>query len=211
MPLRFIKMLFYAFKTLFIFFLLLPLAVFPQGKVIKPGSLAYLKLVNGYNGIVLGSEVTQLTKSKLEFLDGDSKLDADSCLKLAFNDTTVLKVGKDLYLDMIGLRTYKNRIVNIYVFFKKSDGYKVFRDFLTTFGLFTSKPNDYADIYNWTSANVDLSLRYEDKVDLGVAVFTCNPLLREMAVVKIRPVVDFLSHIKYRIPGDKPWKKQAKK
>jgi hypothetical protein len=204
-------MFFYAVKTLFILLLLLPLAVFSQVKIAKPGSLDYLKFVNGYNGIVLGSDVRQLSKDKLPFLDGDDKFDADSCLKLAYNDTTILKVGKDLYLDMIGLRTYKNRIVNIYVFFKQSDGYKVFRDFLTTFGVFTSKPNDYVDIYNWTTSAVNLSLRYEDKIDLGVAVFTCNPLIREMSVVKIRPVVDFLSHIQYKIPVGRPGKKSAKK
>jgi len=205
-----INKLFYAVKTLFVFFMLLPLSVFSQERVIKPGSLAYLKFVNGYNGIVLGSDVKQLTKNKLEFLDGDDKFDADSCLKFAYSDTTVLKVGNDLYLDMIGLRTYKNRIVNIYVFFKRSDGYKVFRDFLSTFGLFTSKPNDYADIYNWTTSTVNLSLRYEDKIDLGVAVFTCNPMVREMNVRKIMPVVDFLSRIQYKIPNIKRVKKGIK-
>jgi hypothetical protein len=207
---QFINKLFYAVKALFIFFLLLPVLAFSQEKEVKPGSLAYLKYINGYNGIVLGSDVKQLTKNKLEFLDGDDKFDADSCIKLAYNDTTVLKVGNDLYLDMIGLRTYKNRIVNIYVFFKRSDGYKVFRDFLSTFGVFTSKPNDYADIYNWTTTTVNLSLRYEDKIDLGVAVFTCNPMVREMNVRKIMPVVAFLSRIQYRIPNIKQVKKGVK-
>ena len=207
---QFINKLFYAVKALFIFFMLLPFLAFSQEKEVKPGSLAYLKYINGYNGIILGSDVKQLTKNKLEFLDGDDKFDADSCLKLAYNDTTVLKVGNDLYLDMIGLRTYKNRIVNIYVFFKRSDGYKVFRDFLSTFGLFTSKPNDYADIYNWTTTTVNLSLRYEDKTDLGVAVFTSNPMVREMNVRKIQPVVDFLSRIQYKIPNIKQGKKGIK-
>lgn len=202
-----INVLFYALKMLFIFCLLFPVLAFSQEKVIKRGSLEYLKFVNGYNGIVLGSNVKQLTNNKLSFLDGDDKFDADSCLKLAYNDTTILRVSKDLHLDMIGLRTYKNRIVNIYIFFKRSDGYMVFRDFLSTFGLFTGKPNDYADIYNWTSTTVNLSLRYEEKNDLGVAVFTCNPLIREMSAVKIRLVADFLSHIQYKMPYTKPAKK----
>jgi hypothetical protein len=205
-----INMPFYGLKKLFIFFMLLPVLAFSQEKEVKPGSLAYLKFLNGYNGIVLGSDATQLPKSKLGFLDGDSTLDADACLKLAYSDTTVLKVGNDLYLDMIGLRTYKNRIVNIYVFFKRSDGYKVFRDFLSTFGVFTSKPNDYADIYNWATTTVNLSLRYEDKTDLGVAVFTSNPMVREMNVRKIQPVVDFLSRIQYKIPNIKQVKKGVK-
>jgi hypothetical protein len=204
------NMPFYVLKKLFVFFMLLPVLAFSQEKEVKPGSLSYLKFINGYNGIVLGSDAKQLPKSKLGFLDGDSTLDADSCLKLAYSDTTVLKVGNDLYLDMIGLRTYKNRIVNIYVFFKRSDGYKVFRDFLSTFGVFTSKPNDYADIYNWTTTTVNLSLRYEDKIDLGVAVFTCNPMVREMNVRKIMPVVAFLSRIQYRIPNIKQVKKGVK-
>jgi hypothetical protein len=169
--------------------MLLPVFVFSQSK--KAGSIEYLKYNNGFDNIILGSDINQIPGYKLTYLDNDKKLDADSCLKYAYKDTSLLKLGNDLYLDLIGLRTYKNKIVNIYLFFKKKDGYKVLRNFLSDYGLFTDKPSDYVDIYDWRSSTVNLSLRYEIKADLGVAIFTSNHLEKEIEAMKVKRLVNF--------------------
>jgi len=103
----------------------------------------------------------------------------------------LLKLAGDLKLDLIGIRTYKNKIVNIYLFFKLSDGYKILRVLLTNYGLFTDRPYDYADIYNWDSSTINLSLRYNVKVDLGVAIFTCNRLENEIELMKAKQYLSF--------------------
>ena len=156
------------------FLVFTPFIAFPQSG--KPGSIEYLKLCNGYNGIKLGSDVNVIPKSKLYYLDNDSRLDADSCYKFEYRDTSLLKVGNDFYLDLVGIRTHKNKVVNIYLFFKKSDGYKLLNTFLASYGVFTSKPDDYSDIYNWHSSMIDVSLRYQSDNDLGlgIAVYTFN-------------------------------------
>jgi hypothetical protein len=180
----------------FILSILLPAVVFSQLKSKKPGSIEYLKFSNGFNGIVLGNSIDQVPNYELSYLDGDNKFDTDSCLKFAYKDTSLLKLSGDVYLDLIGLRTYKNKVVNIYLFFKRADGYKVLRNFLTAYGLFTNKPSDYVDIYNWNSSKINLSLSYEIPADLGVAIFTCNPLVQEMEDMKIRQLLDLFTFSK---------------
>jgi hypothetical protein len=174
-------------KAAFIILMVLPFFSYSQSK--KTGSIEYLKFTNGFNGITLGSDLQHLPDYKLEFLDGDNQLDADSCLMFEYEDTGLLKLDSNLNIQLIGLRTYKDKVVNIYVFFKLSDGYKVLHNFLTNYGLFTSKPSDYVDIYNWTSSKINLSLRYEVKVDLGVAIFTCNDLEDEIGKMKERQLI----------------------
>ena len=166
-----------------------PFFAFSQSK--KPGSIEYLKYSNGFGNIFLGSDLSQLTEYKLAFLDNDNKFDADSCLKFEYRDANLLKLAGDLKLDLIGIRTYKNKIVNIYLFFKLSDGYKILRVLLTNYGLFTDRPYDYADIYNWDSSTINLSLRYNVKVDLGVAIFTCNRLENEIELMKAKQYLSF--------------------
>jgi hypothetical protein len=183
-----IYIILFKLRLLIITLMLLPAFVFSQSK--KPGSIEYLKYTNGYNCIILGSNIYEIPDYKLAYLDNERKFDVDSCLKFSYKDTSLLKLGDDLYLDLIGIRTFKNKIVNIYLFFKKADGYKVLRTFLSAYGLFTSKPNDYVDIYNWSSTTVDLSLQYELNSELGVAVFTCNSLEKEIAAMKLKGVIN---------------------
>jgi hypothetical protein len=168
---------------LFMIVLLVPALVFSQPKK-KPGSIEYLKLCNGFNGICLGSDINLVPNAKLAFLDGDYKLDADSCLKYQYRDMDFLKVGDNLNLNLVGFRTYKNKIVNIYLFFKRADGYKVLSNFIASYGVFTDKPNDYQDIYNWNSSTMSLSLAYELKLDYGVAIFTSKSLENEIEIMK---------------------------
>jgi hypothetical protein len=186
-----------AFKlSLFIALLSSPLFVSAQLK--RPGSIEYLKACNGFNGIKLGSDISELSGADLSFLDNNSQMDTDSCLSYQYTNAGVLKMGEALYMESIGLRVYKNKIVNIYLFFKRSEGYKVLRGFLTDYGLFTSKPDDYVDIYDWKSRAVNLSLNYEIRMDMGAAIFTCNEIQTEILVKRHRAKIDALNN-----PDDK--------
>jgi len=78
-------------------------------------------------------------------------------------------------IQSIGLRTYKNKIVNAYLFFYQSDGYKPLNVFLTRYGQFTDRVNDYADVYNRKTDKLTLSLKYQINVDMG-AIFTNTTL-----------------------------------
>jgi hypothetical protein len=174
-----------SFKIRIILFtigLCLPFFVFSQAK--KPGSIEYLKLCNGFKQISLGTDIYMLPGNNLTFLDGEYKVDADSCVKYEYKDFDLLKMGDNLTLNLIGFRTFKNKIVNIYLFFKRADGYKVLSNFISTYGVFTERPDSYMDIYNWNSSKVTLSLRYELKLDYGVAIFTSKSVEQEIETMK---------------------------
>ena len=179
---RFLNLINYKFSKIVLIILCLPINSFCQ---LKQGSVEYLKYCNGINGLTLGADISTIPGNKLAFLDGDSKFDADSCLNYAYKDSTTLKMENGLVLDMIGIRAYKNKIVNIYLFFKKTDAYKLLYDFLIFYGNFTNKPYEFKDIYNWNSSSVSLSLLYEARVDTGVAIFTSNSLKREILLMKV--------------------------
>ena len=153
-----------------------------QGKQV--GTLDFLTAANGINGINLGADITSLGYSNLSFLDGDASFDPDSCQRFAISDSIALKINNKLTLDLIGIRTYKNKIVNIYLFFRQADAYLILNDFLSAYGVFTSKPVEYANIYNWNSKSVSLSLMYRPDIDDGIAVFTCNPLAQRVSAIK---------------------------
>jgi|GEM_PF-1296200 hypothetical protein len=150
----------------------------------KTGSIEFLKSCNGFNGIKLGQDISEIQPYKLAFMDGNSQLDADSCVSYVFQDDSVLKVDSDFNLQQVAIRTYKNKIVNIYLFFKMTDSYKALRDFLKDYGQFNELPKEYAAIYNWNTSSVNLSLKYEAKTDYGIAVFTCNELQRDIETMK---------------------------
>jgi hypothetical protein len=168
-------------KLVFILVLVLPVMAFPQSK--KHPSLKNLKTDNGFNGITLGADVSELT-GKLAYLDGNSRVDADSCLRYVYNDQELLKIDTDLRLDGIGLRAYKDKIVDIYLFFRMNDSYKLLSKFLKDYGQFTDKPHEYEDIYNWNTGPVTLSLKYAAQIDMGIAVYTNNPLMKEVAAAR---------------------------
>jgi hypothetical protein len=168
------------FEALVLIFL--PFCAFCQ--VTTTGTIEYLKYSNGVNGIKLGADIGSID-AKLSYLDGNSKLDADSCMNFECRDSTMLKIGEHVSLDLIGIRTYKNKIINIYLFFPRNISYKILYDFLVLYGPFTYRPASYKDIYYWDSSNVKLSLLYEAKVDMGVAIFTSNQLNKEMLANKL--------------------------
>ncbi|WP_162996410.1 hypothetical protein [Mucilaginibacter celer] len=157
---------------------------FGWSQSLKAGSVEYLKQSNGIGNLLLGSSITELPSQNLSYLDGDSSMDPDSCLKYQYHDENLLALGDSLSLDAIGLRTYRDKIVNIYLFFKIKDAYKVLSNFLDAYGPFTSRPDAYADIYNWDTSRLSLTLRYEVKADLGVAIFTSKELENVIAADK---------------------------
>jgi hypothetical protein len=166
-----------------LFFIVKPLSSF--GQTIQTGSIHYLQVANGFKGITLGSDVGTMP-ANLSYLDGDSKVDADSCIKYAYGDQTILKMDTSLKLDLVGLRTYKNKVVNIYLFFDVKDAYKVLANFLRLYGQYTDKPDEYANLYNWSAGDVALSLKYNADVDKGVAIFSYKPLVKEIAERRVK-------------------------
>ncbi len=172
--------------------------VVKQLRLPKPGSLDYLMATNGYQDIVLGSDIKDLPQAKLAFLDGDSKTDADGCLKYEYKITdSLMQKDTTLTIDLIALRTYNNQIVNIYVFFRKVDGYNMLNTFLKNYGSFNGRPDNYKDIYFWNTDPVSLSLKYDLNVEEGVATFTCNPLADQLKQTTA-------SHINADVPKPPP-------
>jgi len=169
-----------------LFIILLCSPFFAGAQSFKPGSVQYLTATNGINNqLVLGANIDNLQATNLSYLDNDSSIDADSCLKYAYTDPHALAAfGDSLNLDMVGVRAYKNKIVNIYLFFKIDDAYKVLNHFISMYGQFTDRPDNYSDIYNWDSSSSSLSLRYQYKAGLGVAIFTCKELQSEIEASK---------------------------
>jgi hypothetical protein len=165
----------YRLKGLLFIMTLLPMLTFGQ-RVVKSGSVNFLAYENGFGVLKLGSDISLLPSFKLSFLENNNKPDADDCLTYRFTDSTMTDLDGVIPLDAVCLRAYKNKIVNIYIFFHRGDGYAVLRSFINSYGLFTSKPDDYADIYNWQSKSVNLCLRYQAKIPLGMATFTFNEI-----------------------------------
>ena len=73
----------------------------------KGGSLDYLKACNGFKDIRLGADINNIKYEKINYADnGIDSFDADSCLKFAIADSTLLKIDDNFSLDMVGVRTY---------------------------------------------------------------------------------------------------------
>lgn len=178
-----------SYKTLAIMVAMLCLPVICFSQSLKPGSLAYLKDRNGIGGFRLGAYLTVNQSHDLSYVDGENgKPDADSCVTYEYHPENGLKIEGGINVNHICLRTYKNKVVNIYVLFNRNEGYLVLRRFLEWYGTFTAKPNDYLDIYNWDSNAVKLSLRYQLDTDQGMAVYTSVSLMNEIEARKVKPL-----------------------
>jgi hypothetical protein len=167
---------------------------FCVSQTIKPGSLRHLTDENGFNQIILGADLSSVPADKLSYLDDNNELDQDSCLLYQYHDSSLLKINANLMIQSIGLRTYKNKIVNVYLFFYRSDGYKLLNVFLTRYGQFTDRVSDYADVYNWKTDKLTLSLKYQLNVDMGVAIFTNTALAsaineRNKSIARLRQLL----------------------
>lgn len=168
----------------FVAVLFLPSLAISQ--TVETGSIEYLKSSNGFKDIKLGANISDIPAQQLTYMDDNSGVDADSCVSYIYHNDDALKADSDMQYQQIGLRVYKGRIVNIYLFFNVKDSYKVLRNFLKDYGQFTELPKEYAHIYNWNTVNVGLSLAYEAKVETGVAIFTSNPIAADIKEMKDR-------------------------
>ena len=145
----------------------------------------YLKQTNGFKEVILGSDISLLHWYNLTYLDGDNNFDADSCLNYVYTADHITELGNGLRLDLVAIRAYKNKIVNIYLFFKTDDGHEVLKDFIANYGPFTTRTGAF--MYDWNTKAVDLSLKSNRDLDLGVAIYTCNDIetkLNEMRLKK---------------------------
>jgi len=167
------------FRTLAfsVYIVLLPIAAYCQGG--DKGSLQYLLASNGFGQIKLGADLKVLDKGKMDYLDGVDSLDEDSCYKFCYKDEKIMHMAKDLDLDLVGFRTYKNKIVNIYLFFPRAYGYALLQEFEASYGKYTNASGSF--MYDWKTSGVTLSLRYNPIVDMGVAIFTCNNIEKQLA------------------------------
>ena len=165
-----------------ILILMLILSVVVPGKIFcqpaKNGTLEFLSKINGFKEIRLGADARLIPGDKLAYLDGNDKPDADSCFMFEYLDNGIKDTGDGVSLDLVGIRTFKHKIVNIYLFFKREDGVRIYKQFLADYGTYTAKDGDF--MYDWITDGVNLSLRYEVAVDLGVAIFTCNGLEKKL-------------------------------
>lgn len=145
---------------------------------VEEGSADFLRLSNGFKQIKLGADIKKLATDKLAYLDGIDSLDADSCYKFCYKDENILYLGNGLNLDLVGFRTYKDKIVNIYLFFPSENGYAILKEFEANYGNFTASPGPF--MYDWKANGITLSLHYSKTLPMGVAVFTCNSIQKQL-------------------------------
>jgi len=168
----------FIFKTLALstFIFLLPVVAYCQGT--QKGSLEYLLASNGFKQIKLGESFNQLDAGKLAYMDNIDSLDADSCYKFCYKDDGILDLGNGVYLNQVGFRTYKGKIVNIYLFFPRECGYSILKDFEANYGRCTNCPGEF--MYDWKANGVTLSLRYKQAIEMGVAIFTSKSIEKQL-------------------------------
>ncbi|HZY39031.1 MAG TPA: hypothetical protein VFE53_20380 [Mucilaginibacter sp.] len=140
--------------------------------------MEYLRLSNGFGQIELGSVINQLRWDKLSYLDDADSVDTDSCRKFCYKDSDLLYLGNGLLLDRIGVRTYNDRIVNIYLFFPRNAGHAMLQNFEANYGAYTDVPGEF--MYEWKTTAVTLSLRYSRAIEMGVAIFTSVDLEKQL-------------------------------
>jgi hypothetical protein len=150
---------------------------FSRAQDINLGSIKNLSAANGFGNIFLGENISLIPKSKLAFMDNDSIPDIDGCVKYEYRDLDRVKDNSNLDLDLVGIRIYKKKIINIYLFFKRDNGYQMFNSFEANYGNYTERVTDFT--YNWESENVKLHLEY-NKEDLGIAIYSSKKLYREL-------------------------------
>src|ERR1700761_9244612 len=112
-----------------LFAAILSLPVLASAQRVKEGSLNLLKIENGYKDIKLGADIHCIPTEELTYMDDSKEYDADSCLSYIYHNDNALKVDSNMQYEQIGLRVFKGKIVNIYLFFSVKDAYKVLRNF----------------------------------------------------------------------------------
>jgi hypothetical protein len=152
--------------------LLMPAITFAQDA--DTGSVAHLEQARGFKYLKLGVVTKFIPAYKMTYRDGDDTPDADSCYRYIYQDDDIVDVADGLKLEKVGVRTYNKEIVEVYLFFKQEDGYKLLKNFTDKYGTCSERPADFT--YIWNTGDVNLTLRYTAGLDLGVAIFSSNKL-----------------------------------
>jgi hypothetical protein len=162
---------------LFLFAILVPCIIFCQPK--QNELLEHLRSGNGFKQIELGADIRQLERDKLSYLDDVDSVDSEGCNKFCYRDSSMLYLGNGLFLKQVGLRTYKDRIVNIYLFFPRGAGHDMLKYFEANYGKSTDVPGEF--MFDWKTTGVTLSLRYNQPSEMGIAIFSSDNIAEQMA------------------------------
>jgi len=141
---------------------------------VETGLLKYPLAANGFKNLKLGEFTKLIPIYRLVYMDGNDTPDADSCYRYIYEDDNILGLADGITLNKVGFRTYKSRIIEIYLFFRHEDGYKVLKDFVANYGSWNNRPTDFT--YIWDIGDVSLSLCYKDDLELGVAIFSSKKM-----------------------------------
>lgn len=128
--------------------------------------LKILKQKNGFKCFQLGDSITRYL-DKVELVKGSS--DTYSAI-----DTTLLKIGDEIKLSMILIKTYDGKILSVSPMTKPEYSYKMLKVLLAAYGRWSYRPNRYMDKYFWYSPNKKVKLYfYGEKLDKWIfATFT---------------------------------------
>jgi hypothetical protein len=151
---------------------------------VETGLLKYPLAANGFKNLKLGEFTKLIPVYRLVYMDGNDMPDADSCYRYIYNDNNILGLADDITLNKVGFRTYKNQIIEIYLFFRHVDGYKVLKDFVANYGTWNNRPTDFT--YIWENGDVSLSLCYKDDLELGVVIFSSKKMRQLVQQYAIR-------------------------
>lgn len=147
-------------------FVLCLIALITGNAVAQIGSPENLEAKNGFKYFILGDSISKYS-DKIELVKGSNDT-------YSATDTTLLKIGDEIKLSMILIKTYNGRILSISPMAKPEYSYKMLNVFLAAYGRWSYRPNQYMDKYFWFSPNKKVKLYfYGEKLDKWIfATFT---------------------------------------
>lgn len=185
------------YKSLLALAIIISGPLFNYAQQLTTACLGPLAPNNEFEEIMLGADISRIPGFKLNFMDDDDSLDADSCLKFVYKNEDALNLNNGVKLNLVGFRAYHSKIINVYLFFERGDGYKILQDFVSIYGKCTNRPTDF--VYEWKSNMVNVSLCYKPCTDLGVAIFTFNKM--ENDLTRLRQKVKRAAELSQVTPG----------
>ena len=142
------------------------IALITGNAVAQTGSLESLEAKNGFKYFILGDSISKYS-DKIEPVKGSNDT-------YSATDTTLLKIGNEIRLSMILIKTYNGKILSISPMAKPEYSYKILNVLLAAYGRWSYRPNQYMDKYFWFSPNKKVKLFfYGEKLDKWIfATFT---------------------------------------
>lgn len=167
-------------KVIVVILALMPLLGYCQAKI---GTRDYLDEKNGFKDLILGADINAI-KSKLSFIDGDSKPDKDGCIYYDVKDAVYLSIGETVKIKSITIRTYQNHILDIFLILDKQYGQPIYEVFTKAYGIYSNKPNQFMEKYTWNTQKVQLYLNEEAGKEQAVVIYTSKPLTEQLDQIK---------------------------